>query len=374
MTSSTIPKRTLAEIEESLGAKIVDIKRVTKIYGSNAESFLLASSSARKKATTYFLKFEDRERARREIAGTRFVEKLLPVPKIIASSRGKSSPSEWILFEQARGKLMAEKYLNIKNKNDFVSFCELESQKENLLESLYSQPAIIINRSDYATLPANRLFRERVYGERYGNFFAGKKNNVSRYFDRRISINGYNFPLTISEIFESIKDKYSSQKIKTVAAYMGHGDAHHGNIILNHGLKFIDNEYAGFIPPFMELAKPYYNDFIGTLFFHHHPTLDQHFRIESFEDTGIKLLFRIASPKKIARLIKITQIKLSSRKKWVNAATNEFLPLSDYLILCHTLTKNPNTYPPNAQLLFLAFVEILAQFDPLDPESIYHFL
>jgi hypothetical protein len=374
MTASPIPKQVLAEIKESLSAKIVSIERVTKIYGSNAKSFILTASSGGNKTTTYFLKFEDGDRTRREIAGTKFVEHSLPVPKILAASRGKSSSSGWILFERIQGMLMAEKYLHIKNENGFASFCELERRKEDILKSLYSQRGITMGRGDYATLPANRLFRERLRGERYKSFFAGKKDNISRYFNRRISINGHAFPLTINNIFQSIKEKYSVGDKRTIMAFMGHGDAHHGNIIANHELKFIDNEYAGFIPPFMELAKPYYNDFIGTLFFHHHPTLDQYFRIEGFQDTGTELLFKIAHPETIARPIKITQIKLSSRKKWVNAATDEFLSLNDYLILCHSLTKNPNAYPPNAQLLFLVFMEVLAEFNPLDPESIYYFL
>lgn len=373
MATPAIPKRTLAEIEASLNAKIVEVERITKIYGSDAESFLLESSSSKKKTTTHFLKLEDENRIRREIAGTRFVENVLPVPKIIAASREKSSSTGWILFERVRGKLMAEKYLNVKTENDFGLFCELERQKENLLKSLYSQPATTISRSDYFALPANRLFRERLCGERYKDFFTGKENNVSRYFDRHISINGHRFPLTVNEIFESIKGKYSKGRAKTIAAPMGHGDAHHGNIIAGRDVKFIDNEYAGFIPPFMELAKPYYNDFIGILFFHHHPTLDEYFQIKDMEDTDATFFLQIAARQKITRPIKITQIKLSSRKKWVNAATDDFLSLNDYLIFSHALTKNPNAYPPNTQLLFLAFIEILAQFDPLDPESIYRF-
>jgi hypothetical protein len=110
MATLTISKRVSAEIQKFLNAKIVGIERVTKIYGSNAESFLLTASSARNKTTTYFLKFEDEDRTRREIAGTRFVEQSLPVSKILATSQGKSSPSGWILFERVRGKLMAEKY------------------------------------------------------------------------------------------------------------------------------------------------------------------------------------------------------------------------------------------------------------------------
>lgn len=269
---------------------------------------------------------------------------------------------------------MTERYLNIKGESEFKSFCELEQQKEELLKSLYSQPAVEMNYDDYAMSPANQLFRERLYGEQYESFFGKKQNNISRYFDRHISINAYDFPLTVNEIFQSIRGRYSSLGNKTFPAFMGHGDAHHGNIISNHGLKFIDNEYAGFIPPFMELAKPYYNDFIGTLFFHYHPVLSQHFRIDSFEDTGTKLIFKITSPQKIVWPIKITQIKLSNRKRWVNAATEDFLLLNEYLILSHTLTKNPNAYPTRTQLLFLAFIEILANFNALDPESIYHFL
>ncbi|MGC9599339.1 MAG: hypothetical protein ABSE18_03065 [Minisyncoccia bacterium] len=361
----------LAEIEKALNAKVINIERVTKIYGSDADSFLIKVVSAKNKITMYFLKFEEKNRTNQEIAGIRFIEKFLPTPKIIVTSRGKSLSPGWILFEHVQGKLMAEKYLKIKDENEFESFCKLEQRKEKLLGVLYSQPTIKMSYNDYIKLPANQLFRERLCGKRYGEFFGNKQGNVSQYFDRRISINKCNFPSTVNQIFESIRKKYSSRKHELVTALMGQGDAHHGNIIVNKGIEFIDNEYAGFMPPFMELAKPYYNDFIGTLFFHHHQTLEQHFQIRSFKDTGTKLLFEIKSPQKITRPIKITQIKLFERKKWVNEATDDFLSLNDYLVLSHALTKNPNTYPPKTKLLFLTFVAILAQFDPLDPESLY---
>jgi hypothetical protein len=61
------------------------------------------------------------------------------------------------------------------------------------------------------------------------------------------------------------------------------------------------------------------------------------------------------------------------RKKFVNKKTKDFLSLNDYLVLCHALTKDPNAYPFKTRLLFLIFTVILAQFDPLDPESIYDF-
>ena len=155
---------------------------------------------------------------------------------------------------------------------------------------------------------------------------------------------------------------------------MGQGDAHHGNIIVDKKIWFIDNEYADFMLPFMELAKPYYNDFIGTLFFHHHKTLNQYFQIKKFKDTGNKLIFRIRCPQKIDNFLKVTQIKLQERKRLVNKKTEDFLSLNDYLVLCHTLTKNPNNYSTKTKLLFLIFTVILAKFDLFNPGSIYDFL
>ena len=170
-----------------------------------------------------------------------------------------------------------------------------------------------------------------------------------------------------------IQEKYTPQADREVMAIMGHGDAHHGNIILNSKIWFIDNEYADFMPPFMELAKPYYNDFIGRLFFHHPKILNQYFQIDHFEEKNNQLVFKISYPQKMINSLAITQVKLQMRNKFVNNKTDDFLSLNDYLVLCHTLTRDPNAYPTESRLLFLVFIVILAQFDPFDPESIYKF-
>lgn len=367
--SQIVLKHSLAEIEKSLGVKVIRVERIIKIYGSKANSFLIKTISAKNKSIIYFLKFSKKEDIKKEIESNQFLKRFLPIPKIILISKA----FKWILFEYISGKLMAEKFLQIKNKKDLKLFCKIERQKEKLLSNLYYKSKIKINYNSYIKSRTNRLFYNRLFGERYKLFFAKSSNNISIYFDRKFVINNKEFPYTVNQILESIGRKYSLHNDRKVTAIMGQGDAHHGNIIVNKKIWFIDNEYADFISPFMELAKPYYNDFIGTLFFHHHKTLNKYFQISHFEDTGTRLVFKIKCPQKITNFLKITQIKLLERKKWVNKKTKDFLSLNDYLVLCHTLTKNPNNYPLKTRLLFLIFTVILAKFDPFNPDSMYDF-
>ena len=367
-------KHSLIEIEKSLNVKIVGLEKILKIYGSNADCFLIKTISIKNKIVTYCLKFSKNQYIKRELEGTQFIEKFLPTSKIILISKKKLFLPKWILFEYVQGKLMAERFLEIKNKKDLELFCQLEKQKEKLLNNLYSRSKIKISYNNYIKSRANRLFYDRLFGKRYKFFFTKNPNNISSYFNRQLIVNNIRFSYTINQIFGSIKKKYSSQNNKEVIAIMGQGDAHHGNIIVNRRIWFIDNEYADFIPPFMELSKPYYNDFIGILFFHHHKILNQYFQIKHFKDTGTQLVFEIKCPQKITNFLKITRIKLQEREKLINDRTEDFLSLNDYLVLCHTLTKDPNTYPFKTQLLFLVFTAILARFDPLRPESIYDFL
>lgn len=357
----------MAEIEKSLSVKVVRVEKVTKIYGSKTNSFLIKTVSVKNKNVIYFLKFSKKENIKEEIKSNQFLKKFLSIPKIILISK----TFKWMLFEYVSGKLMAEKFLQIKNEKDLKLFCKIERQKEKLLKVLHSVSKIKINYDSYIKSHTNRLFYDRLFGKRYKLFFAKSSNNISLYFDRQFIINNKELPYTVNQILESIRKKYFPHNNRKVTAIIGQGDAHHGNIIIDKKIWFIDNEYADFIPPFMELAKPYYNDFIGTLFFHHHNTLNQYFQIKHFKDTSAKLVFRIKCPKKINNFLKVTHIKLQERKKLVNKKTKDFLSLNDYLVLCHTLTKNPNNYPLKTRLLFLIFTAILAKFDPFNPDSMY---
>ena len=363
----------LYDIEKSLNAKVTSMEKIKTVYGFNTTSFHIKVSLANGNTTSYFLKFGNTERIRQELAGISFVEKFIPTPKVVLTSKEESFRFGWTLSEYISGKLMAENFLEIENRNDLKLFCELEKEKELLLRNLHDKIKTILSYKSYIGSRVNQLFYGRLFGERYQLFFARDHNNLSSYFNHRLIVNGKKFQFTIGETLKMIQEKYTPQADREVMAIMGHGDAHHGNIILNSKIWFIDNEYADFMPPFMELAKPYYNDFIGRLFFHHPKILNQYFQIDHFEEKNNQLVFKISYPQKMINSLAITQVKLQMRNKFVNNKTDDFLSLNDYLVLCHTLTRDPNAYPTESRLLFLVFIVILAQFDPFDPESIYKF-
>lgn len=77
----------LVEIEKSLNVKVIGLKRMTKIYGSKANSFLVKTVSAKNKMVTYFLKFNKKEHIKRELDGIRLIKKFLPTPKVILISK-----------------------------------------------------------------------------------------------------------------------------------------------------------------------------------------------------------------------------------------------------------------------------------------------
>lgn len=365
-------RHSLKYIERTIGVKISVLKRTTKIYGANTNSFLVEAICSTGELKTYFLKFGKENSIKEELSGNSFLQGHLLTPKIILSSKNTSFGHEWILFEYIHGKLMAEEILSKELTGNIGTFYKLEKRKERSLRKLHSSRTIKMSYPGYLKSETNSLFHKRLTGKQYKDFY-GLDSNISSLFDRRIILNGHKFSKTANQIFHSIREKYRLPHPNNVIAIRGHGDAHHGNILIDHRIWFIDNEYADYMTPFMELAKPYYNDFIGTLFFQQQDVLKQYFSIKSFQDTGTELKFNILIPQKLIHRLKITQIKLSERKKTINSNTKDFFSLNDYLVLCHTLTKNPNAYSLSARRLFLLFIELLAEFNPLKPESIYSY-
>lgn len=363
------------EIEKKLKIKIVNLKPARKQWSSTANAFFIKALSGKNAGINYFLKINRGENIYDEINGVKFLGNILATPKIILHSKNISNHNnKWILFEYIHGNLMSEKFIASKNTKKMKKFIAYEKLKEMNLKKLHCQKTIKINYTSYIKSRTNRLFYKRLFGKKYKEFYKTNKNNIASLFDREIFINGDKSPFTINQIVNNIKKKYKNNRFKKILAIMGHGDAHHGNIIVNDKIWFIDNEYSDYIPPFMELAKPYYNDFLGTLFFHNQNCLNGYFIIKKYIDNGKKIFIDINTPKKIDNYLKITHIKLLARKNTVNENTDDFLSLNDYLILCHMLTKNPNNYPPKTKKIFLIFIIILARFNPFIPESIYKYL
>lgn len=357
---------TLKYISNVLGLKILNVERVQKIFGSKINSFILFTGS-KGIIKKYFLKFQTRKEVIHEINGNNFIDDNLPKPKIILYSANFS----WILSEFLDGELMAEIFIKMKD-SDFSDFAKKENEKEILLQKLHSKKEKRINFGEYLRIRANRLFYKRFFGNRFKTYYS--KDLVSKYFEYNLFLNGNDLKISINEILTNIRNKYRHPNKENIKVLMGHGDAHHGNIMINEKIWFIDNEYCDFMTPFMEMAKPYYNDFLGTLFFHYRHDLEKHFNITSFEIKGGNLTIDIKYNKQITPYIEVTKIKLQNRQNTCNQSTEDILSLNDYLVLCHMLTKNPNKYPEVAMKLFIAFIGILNQFDPFNPESIYDLL
>lgn len=363
--------RVIAEIEKRLKVEVYGVERTMKVYSVNANSFVLKTISPQGKKK-YFLKFHSKKNIKGELEGVDFTKKYLSTPKPLWIS-SKYFGLKWILFEYVSGKLMSEKILELKSKKQEKSFINIEKQKEELLQKLHSSAEKNIDFKEYSQSRTNKLFKKRLLGARYENYYSDSKNSLSSYFDHKIILNGKRLPKTIRKTVNSIKNKYNNPTDKRIKAIRSHGDAHYGNIILGKKIWFIDNEYADYAPPYMELAKPYYNDFIGVLFFHHYKNLYMQFNLLNHTLSTNKLELQVNPIKKDNIRLEATQIKLETRRKSVNENTQDFLSLNDYLLMCHMLTRNPNHYPLKAQMLFLAFILIIADFNPFKPNSIYDY-
>lgn len=362
LSLETALQNILPIIQEHLGCEIYGIERVTKIYGSNANSFLLKTTSNNHAMRTYFLKFGRDGSIKEEIEGTTKLKSFLPTPEIIMFSKD-SCDWPWILYEYIQGKLLSE----------IAVSTDIEIEKEKLLTQMYSKTAVMLDAADYLACPANNLFYGRLTGKKYEEFYSNADSSISKFFGLQISLNGKFFQQSINEVFFTIKRKFTEMN-SPVRAYLGHGDAHYGNIILGKSkLYFIDNEYAGYIPALMEMSKPYYNDFIGTLFFHFPQILEDYFSLEGVDLVNSNLSIRVNLKKKMDPRIRMIQKRIEYRKDFLQGDNVDFLSLNNYLFLCHTLTRNPNDYPESTKYLFLAFALVIANFDPFHPESIYSY-
>lgn len=367
-------KNSVKEITESLNSEIVGIERVMKIYGSNANSFILKTLNTENRLKIYFLKFSREGHIEDEVLGDNLVYKYLPTPPLILTSKRKRFGFEWALFEYVDGELMSKKFKDSELRNKNNEFLILEKEKENLLKKMHCLKKQITFK-EYLISKTNLLFYNRINGVRYKSFYQNNPSNLSSYFNKNITINNHTFTQTIDETFEQIRNKYTGHKDSntSLTAILGHGDAHHGNIIVNDKIQFIDNEYAGYIPPFMEFAKPYYNDFIGTLFFHYNDLLLKYFHIDSVKNEPTSLEVKVSIPLKMNLRILVTETKVTARKATANRTSKDFLSLNEYLVMCHTLNRDPNNYDKDTQIMFLIFTLILANFDPFEPSSIYKF-
>lgn len=364
-------------LEKEIG-EVVGIQRITPKFSSSSNNFVVKMVN-QNKPSSFFLKFcRSVKTAKNEIKHNQIIRQYLPIPEILFFSEQPINGYCWILYDFVKGKLLSEYFHNCELTQKFKKVLEIEEQKEKLLQDTYLQNKSKITFKQYLSLTANNLFYKRLKGQRMKEFYS-LKQPLNKLINLKIFLNNKEFPFSFRDILQDISNKYLKYSPQSQSlAFLGLGDAHHGNIFLAPRQKiwFLDNEYAGYLPFWMETAKPYYNDFLGTLFYPYSELIQKYFVVKKASQENNSLKLEIYLKRKMDLRIAITQIKINSRKKIFSSIKGlriDFLTLNDYLVMCHTLTRNPNILSAEAQYLFLALTFVLKDFDPLKPESIYHY-
>jgi hypothetical protein len=370
-------KLVVSEIETKLGVEVCGFERVLKIWGANSNSFYLNVIGKNNKKDRYFLKFFDQSQTvRDEVKMSEELVKFLPTPEIVLYSTPRFLIPPWVLYKFTLGKLMSEMLLEAETgKYELRNFLRFEEEKEERLKNLYENKQGVIRGNSYFGIPANRLFYSRINGKRMEEFYSN--DSISKYFNKNIKLNGRKFRRSIGEVFDDIRRKYEMVKDTEFKVVFGHGDAHHGNLLVARGEKvsFIDNEYGGWLTVPMECSKPYYNDLFLKYFYPFDQASANYFNLDRVEEEGNQLDLKMSLVKKTDERVEVAKVKLRNREKLLrDRSFNDVVDFKDYLFMCHTLARNPNNMKCEvAKYLFLVTCLILEEFDPLDPESFYSY-
>jgi thiamine kinase-like enzyme len=354
---------------ESLNQVKPNLQNVTKIsnrYGVNARVFEAWSESG----AHNFIKFGPEEAIKSAVENSKKVSQFISTPAVTQYElNGKNS---FLISEFIDGSLLTDIVFKAEQDNDFEKAARIEGVKNANLQKMYESGLQTVDLATYRAMPAQRLFGDRMLGARFGEYYdSSKRRNIASLFGRHININEIQFKETPEEIIKRIQDKLKSNVEIDILAHLGHGDAHHQNVLVDSAETpyLIDLEYAGLVTPRMEMAKPYYNDLIGTLFYFFGDRLEKSFDIKSVRNSKGVTNFRIQYSGGLDGRIALAQNKIQNFEKLLDS--NDVLTLNEYLLICHLTTRNPNIYSAANKKLFLALIPLLNSFNPKDPASLF---
>lgn len=350
---------------EILGFELIQSK-----YGAGKNSFIVHSQN-QLGPKKFLLKITMKEKIKNEVLGSNLLSKIIPVPDILAFEF--KDEFGFLVREYQDGPLLVELIHNLEKENDISQIIRIESFKEKTLSNTYSQPYKMIDFEEYTRLASSNLFIHRLNGAQYKLFY-GEDAQLSRISNKKVKINNTSYDYTFNDIFRKIRERFNTNSQKLCRVYPSHGDAHHCNILYTSANQhsFIDCEYSGYLPPLMDLAKPYYNDFLGALFHLYPSYLDKYLELISIKESDNTLEIKIKLKEMMLARLELTKVKIKYRKKFI-AHDSDYISLSDYLFLCHTLTRNPDDFDERTFWYFIVFGYVLFNFDPYHPDSIKKF-
>lgn len=361
-------RNAVSEIQFEIGSlfnnpdKPIHIKTIENRYGVNKNIFM-ASIGLEK----YFIKLSDKN----SNALTSKVAQYLSVPEQI--SHIETSTKHILIEKFIHGKLLTDIILETEKSNPSKSAIELENEKNNALKHLYESAKTKTTYSEIFQSQVNTLFFKRLFGDRFKQYY--KNTNFEELFDKRIILNGKNYP-SVNTILDNIKTRYYQlDKNKEIDVVLGHGDAHHQNILIEdytNNIYFIDNEYNSFLSINMEIAKPYYIDLLGNYFFFFNKDLLKFFEVNKYQVSQDYIHINISIKKRPEQRIEIAKNKIEVFNKLLIECDDVF-SVNDYLLLCHMLSRNPQTYDKDVLPIFLGYINIINNLDIYKPGNLFDF-
>lgn len=162
---------------------------------------------------------------------------------------------------------------SIQSTNLFEVIIQAEMRKAEDMLSLYCRTASTTQRSNSNIqqffcdrIPDNRRIRE-LYPQ--GVLINGTRYDATHLMSMPATINGKPFPSLLS-ILEKAPVKLRADDVSV----LGLGDGHGGNVLIGNkdensaeSLRYIDYEAAGRHSPWLDMAKPTYNDIFYSIFY-----------------------------------------------------------------------------------------------------------
>lgn len=355
--------QSLGQIEEQLGAKVESVVPFQNRYGMSQTLFKVEAGGA-----SYFLKAHSANQGQ-EYAGYMAFKDYVPTPELRA--RVDSRGTDVLLFDYYPSMMMCDMVVETERVGgDFSTILAAEDRKNSALRRVYDATQRTTTFSEYLEAPVNRLFSQKLLGSVFDRYY-GEEAPIRESLGAQVRLNGHLFPRTGLEIMQDIQERLTGIDPATTAdSVLGHGDLHHMNVLYGaDGEKVIDFEYHSQIPVAMELAKPYYIDYVGTLFFFFQQHFASHFQFDRSDLQDGILNLEINQTALLAGRVALTENKVRQFGDLI-AQGRDFLSFNDYLVMCHTLSHNPNNYSADTQLLFTAMLPILAEFDYSNPASL----
>ncbi len=189
-----------------------------------------------------------------------------------------SLPTLFDLLKKAEDEYLAAKIESPESK----LLIDAQTDLEKTIFEIYKKNLQVINSHEHKKAALHQLFYNRLQDKgRLGLFYKNRTLNLPDYGKSEIAfekldqlkwrINGLLYENSLAEIIDRAKLQLNPLANESIAAAVGHGDAHNGNVFVNEAEKklyYFDPAFAGLHSILLDLVKPlFHNVFARWMYF-----------------------------------------------------------------------------------------------------------